>query len=225
MLITFSGLDGAGKSTLIECVSRTLARANRPAAVLHMNHDLGVYAALRWVEKRLRGERTDGASSSRVAQGGLPSAGSASSGRTALLRRVRHAIVWSKWLRTLLYPLDLVVFLVVRIYVERVRGDVLIMDRYFYDTLVDVFGDRRRSVLRVLHALTPTPSLAIYVDVTAEEAFARKGEYSVPYLQRRVSAYHAMLGWAPSTVVLRNSDLATSRLAVERLILRETAAS
>ena len=225
MLITFSGLDGAGKSTLIDCAAGTLARANRPAAVLHMNHDLGVYASLRWARNRLRHRGVSSTSRPRSGSDGASSPPRTGSAPRLLIRRVRQAIVWNKWLRTLLYPLDLMVFLVVRVYVERVRGRVLIMDRYFYDTLVDVSGGHRRSILRILHAITPTPSIAIYVDVTAEEAFARKGEYSIPYLQGRVSAYRAVLRWAPSTIVVRNTDLATSRHAVECLILQQTAAS
>ena len=36
MLITFSGLDGAGKSTLIAWLKDTLERRNRRVAVFHM---------------------------------------------------------------------------------------------------------------------------------------------------------------------------------------------
>ena len=224
MLITFSGLDGAGKSTLIESVVRTLARANRPAAVLHMNHDLGVYAVIRSLARALRPRNA--ARGAPAAVRGAPRRGLGSApGARGAARRLRHAIVWNKGLRTLLYPIDLMMFLAVRLYVERVRGHVLIMDRYFYDTLVDVFAERRRGVLKVLQSLTPTPSVAIYVDVTPEEAFARKGEYSVPYLQRRVSAYRTILESAPATVIIRNTDLGASSHEVEHLVLRRLAVS
>src|SRR5690606_38995894 len=47
MLVTFSGLDGAGKSTVIGDVVDTLRGAGRRCVVLHMNDDVGTYAFLR----------------------------------------------------------------------------------------------------------------------------------------------------------------------------------
>src|SRR5437868_14634888 len=47
MLITFSGLDGAGKSTLIEWLRSALEEQRHRVAVLHLEHDVGVYAAVR----------------------------------------------------------------------------------------------------------------------------------------------------------------------------------
>ncbi len=57
MLITFSGLDGAGKSTLIEFVSATLEGERRTVCVLHLNDDVGIYAFVRGLRDRLRGGR------------------------------------------------------------------------------------------------------------------------------------------------------------------------
>ncbi|HEU5262475.1 MAG TPA: hypothetical protein VFU41_13745, partial [Gemmatimonadales bacterium] len=47
MLITVSGLDGAGKSTLIGGLRAALERHGHTVAVLHMNDDVGVYAYAR----------------------------------------------------------------------------------------------------------------------------------------------------------------------------------
>ena len=55
MLITFSGLDGAGKSTLIAWLKESLERGNRRVAVFHMNDHVGAYAYLRAVRDRLFG--------------------------------------------------------------------------------------------------------------------------------------------------------------------------
>src|SRR3989440_5359196 len=55
MLITFSGLDGAGKSTLVRWLQQTLERQNRRVGVFHMNDHVGVYAYLRRLRDRLGG--------------------------------------------------------------------------------------------------------------------------------------------------------------------------
>ncbi len=143
MLITFSGLDGAGKSTLIEWLRTALEDQQQPVVVLHLEHDLGVYASARWLrdglEHLVRGGRSNGAGGQAAASvaGGPP-------GRIAMLaRRIRHAVVWSKIIRRLIYPIDVLVFLCYRGYIEGIQRRVLIMDRYFYDILVDVSGGRR----------------------------------------------------------------------------------
>ena len=47
LVITFSGLDGAGKSTLIDWLEGELERRHRPVTVLRMADGVGVYAGLR----------------------------------------------------------------------------------------------------------------------------------------------------------------------------------
>src|SRR5205807_8131704 len=117
MLITFSGLDGAGKSTLVRWLQQTLERQNRRVVVFHMNDHVGVYAYLRRLRNQL---------------GGAPPR----NGGAGALRRVRDALLWGRVLRRVIYPLDLLLFLVYRLYHESIRRRVVIMDRYFYDTLV-----------------------------------------------------------------------------------------
>jgi hypothetical protein len=211
MLITFSGLDGAGKSTLIERLKTALEQRHRPVAVFHINDHVGVYAYLRALRDRVGG-----------VGGPVPSNGSPPtppSGLRAAYRQVRNAVLWNKPLRRLIYPVDLLVFLVYRLYVEKLRKRVLVMDRYFYDTLVDVAYDRSWTWLYVLQRLTPTPDLAVFLDITPEESFARKGEYSVPYLQRRATAYHQVFRRVPGVVALHNTDFDATARTLERLAL------
>src|SRR5436190_2065273 len=54
MLITFSGLDGAGKSSLIAWLKDELERRGRAVTVLHMNRDVGRpggWGWLRWLHR------------------------------------------------------------------------------------------------------------------------------------------------------------------------------
>src|SRR5207247_9213784 len=55
MLITLSGLDGAGKATLIASLRTALEERQRPVAVLHLDDELGVYAYARMVRDGLKG--------------------------------------------------------------------------------------------------------------------------------------------------------------------------
>ena len=242
MLITFSGLDGAGKSTLIAWLAHALERDRHRVAVCHMNTGIGVYAALRALRDavRPRGRRDlraratvgtgDGARTAPpplaallVTDASEPTASRRARFR-ARLRRARYTLVWNKRLRRALYPVDLVVFLCYRFYVERIAKRILIMDRYFYDTLVDVTDGRRRPLLRLYERVTPAPTLAIFLDVGPEECFARKGEYSVEYLQRRWQAYHAVLPRVPTSVRLAARDLDSAKTTLHALVSARLAA-
>jgi hypothetical protein len=223
MLITFSGLDGAGKSTLIAWLKARLEEEHRPVAVFHMTDDIGMYAYLRAVRDWfVRARRDGGGATVRTDRRVVVSTdgGQHATGGQGGARRVGvlRAIVWSKRLRRCIYPLDLATFLLYRLYVEHLTTRVLIMDRYFYDTLVDVADGRSWRWLRWLERITPTPTVPVFLDITPEESYARKGEYTVEYLRKRWVAYREVFRWLPSAVVLTNQDLSATKVALERVV-------
>lgn len=214
MLITFSGLDGAGKSTLIEFVSATLERQRRDVRVLHLNDEVGVYAFLRSLRDRLRGrheaELAPGTPDPRSQKLQRP----VPAGLRGALSRWRTALVWNKPMRRLLYLVDLAIFQCYRFWLETVRGRVLIMDRYFYDTLVDVTNGRPRLWTRVLERLTPEPTVPVLLEITPEESFRRKREFSIDYLRHRADVYHNVFARVPGAVRLVNTDLERTKAAL-----------
>src|SRR5205823_11253430 len=72
MLITFSGLDGAGKSTLVRWLQQTLEREHRRVVVFHMNDHVGVYAYLRRLRNQLGGAPPHPAAAVRTGRGQRP---------------------------------------------------------------------------------------------------------------------------------------------------------
>ena len=216
MLITFSGLDGAGKSTLIEWLRTELVRRHRAVRVFHMNDDVGVYAYLRAIRDRLKRLVSHG---NGVPTSPPPSPVGVRAALRAGLQRVREAALWNKPIRRALYPIDLLIFLGYRLYFERIRGEVLIMDRYFYDTLVDLADGGNFAAVRLLKRLTPTPHLPVFLEITPSESYARKGEYSVEYLSRRWTAYRTIAPWVRSAVVLVNEELCKTEAALKTVVL------
>lgn len=225
MLITFSGLDGAGKSTLIKWLQRQLEAENRRVAVFHMNDHIGVYAYLRLVRDGVR-RLTPGRRNGQERTEPRRSLSRRPGGRMSVaLRRVRCAVIWNKPVRRLIYPVDLFIFLWYRFYVEKVEGRVLLMDRYFYDTLVDVSDGRGWFWIRLLKWLTPTPHVPVYLDVTPEESFARKGEYTVEYLRQRRVAYRTVFPWVSTSVTLESRDLDASKAVLRQVVTQRMAGS
>lgn len=219
MLITFSGLDGAGKSTLIEWLRTTLEHEGHGVRVLHMNDDVGLYAYLRSLRDRALGitREVDGASSAHTTTSPKPRDPRGIGGS---IRRIRNAVVWNKPLRRLIYPIDLALFLCYRVYHERLKHRILIMDRYFYDTLVDVSDGKNWFWIRLLERITPTPHVSVFLDVTPEESFQRKGEYDVEYLRRRWVAYKKVFPWIPDSITVRNGDLEATKSILQRAVAR-----
>lgn len=226
MLITFSGLDGSGKSTLIAWLQLELERRHRAVSVVHMNDHVGLYASLR--AARSMGQRLLGRTVAPPPPPGVADARTTrqprdEQGRPRLrgLARLRYAIIWNKPVRRLIYLFDVALFLAYRFYAEKLRNRVLIMDRYFYDTLVDVADGHAWTWARVLKRLTPTPDVPVLLDVTPEESYARKSEYSIEYLRLRWTGYHTVFPWVRSSVILVNKDLdATKRILRETVLER-----
>lgn len=205
MLITFSGLDGSGKSTVIASLADALEQRHSSPIVLHMNDDFGIHAAVRRLRDVVFGPRRAGS--------GPPS------DRPSL----RRFILWNRSVRRILYPLDLAIFFCYHAYLVRLRRRVIIMDRYFYDRLVDVSDRRWWWLLRLFERMTPTPELAVYLDASPEECFERKGEYSVDYLRRRRQAYRVVLQWVAGCVAIDTRDLDRAKDEVRRLVVARLA--
>jgi thymidylate kinase len=218
MLITFSGLDGSGKSTLVDYLKESLEDDNQRVAVSHMYYDIGVYACLRFLVQQTVG-RIGGRSEKRTLQTHAPREQCHKGKFRSRIARLRYQLAWNKSLRIVVYPLDVLIFLLYRFYVEKLHRQILIMDRYFYDTLVDVTGARSSFRLRFLSWLTPTPSLPVYLDISPENAFLRKSEYSVAYLSGRRLSYQKLISELPKVLVLSTEqDLEITRRSLTSAI-------
>lgn len=217
MLVTLSGLDGAGKSTLAEALKASLERDGKPAVIFHMNKDVGLYAYVRsardavkaWIETAKRQPATAAAAEDGSTQ--------ETSAKRALLE-IRRRIIWNKPLRRWVDLGDLVLFLAYRLYIEKFRGRVLIMDRYFYDRLADQADGSRWKYLKWFAGITPEPDVPILVEVSPEEAFGRKGEYSIESMTLRRANYREIFGWVPGSIILPNDDLETAMETLEQIV-------
>jgi len=86
---------------------------------------------------------------------------------------------------------------------HRLRGRVVLVDRFGYDALSsndDSVGGRILSA--VVPRLTPTPDLVLLLDAPGSMMFERKGEHSVPVLEARRQAYLALRDRVPDLVVM-----------------------
>lgn len=175
-LISFSGIDGAGKSTQIEHLRAALTDAACQVVQLAFWDDVVVLCRFRegFTHKVFKSEKGVGAP-------GKP-----------VQRRDKNVRSWYlSLLRGALYLLDT---LHLRQVVRRARrsgADVVIFDRYLYDELANLplQNPLARAFLRLASALAPRPDLAYVIDANPEEACARKPEYPLEFSRRCRQTY------------------------------------
>lgn len=222
MLISLSGLDGAGKSTLAEALRSRLEKNGVRAVIFHMNKDVGLYAYLRnardAVKSSFRSRPSESSADDRLRHPATGPDRPIGSAKAALLE-VRRRIIWNKSLRRWVDLGDLATFHLYRLYIEKVRGRVLIMDRYFYDRMADIADGRRWRYLRWFSRITPAPDVAVFVEVSPEEAFRRKQEYSVESMTSRSATYKEIFSWVQGSVTLCNNDLEEAVETLEQIVL------
>lgn len=160
-LITFTGLDGSGKSTQLDLLKTHLEQEGKKVAVFHAIE----FSLANRITLALRGGKTF-----------VPGKEKA----------VTHASPFSRFLRTVFLAIDILRF---RSFTKKLEHDgieYLLSDRYFFDTVVNIeyFGG---SVPNSLANHIPTPDRAFYLRITPEEILQRDRipEQGLEYLRKK----------------------------------------
>lgn len=188
LLISFSGLDGAGKSTQIDNLRAFLDSRGLRSRLLAFWDDVVVLSRYRegFVHKVFKSERGIGAP-------GKP-----------VNRRDKNVRRWHVNLaRHGLYLLDALHLRRVIARARRSGADVIIMDRYIHDELANLPLDNRltRAFVRSVAALAPRPDLAYMLDADPDVARARKPEYPLEFLRDSRRRYHRLVPIVRMTVI------------------------
>lgn len=175
-VVSFSGIDGAGKSTQIDALCRYARGLGFQVTVLTFWDNI---VALSRFRERLSSKAFKGD------QGiGSPD--------RPISRRDKNVTAWYiTALRLCLYALDaLSLGIAVSRFADSGEG-FIIFDRYIYDELANLPLQRWsiRGYLRLLLVFVPKPDVAILLDADPEIAAARKPEYPLEFVRRNREAY------------------------------------
>jgi thymidylate kinase len=206
-IISFSGIDGAGKSTQIQALEAWLLQSGLQVSIFSMWDDVVVGARLREFASHhaFRGDQGIG------------------SPEKPLERRDKNVSSRPlELIRLCLYCADaLSLSFRIRRLQHSSGHEIVIFDRYIYDELANLPLKQwlPRTITRLIVKLVPAPDLACIIDIVPEVARFRKPEYPLEFLLRNRQAYLALQEFVPNLTVVENSSLEETIMKVRAALL------
>ena len=202
ILISFSGLDGSGKSTQIENLTSYLEERGLATTTLAFWDNVVVWSRYRegFVHAVYGSEKGIGAPDKPVN------------------RRDKNVRKWYLSVaRHFLYLADALHLGSVIRRARRLPVQVVIMDRYIYDELANLplSNPLTRMFVRVVSWMVPRPDVAYLLDADPEAARARKPEYPVDFMRECRASYFRLAELLGTMIVIPPLPLTAAKTEVE----------
>jgi thymidylate kinase len=208
ILVSFSGMDGCGKTTQIQNLRALLAALGMSQRLVTFWDDVVVLSRYRegFVHVVYGSERGIG------------------SPERPVNRRDKNVRAWYlTLLRHLLYLLDAIHLSLIVWRARRSPCDVVIFDRYIYDEWANLPLNHSltRLYLLVMKMIVPQPDLALLLDADPDEARARKPEYPLEFLHKCRRAYFELAHILSNITAVPPLPLPDAKQEVELLFMEK----
>ena len=206
--VSFSGIDGAGKSTQIEALCARMMQDGLRVVVIRFWDDVARLTRIR--------ENTG-----HVIFRGDKGVGSVSA---PINRRDKNVTSWFMTaVRLFLYFIDAISL---RLSVKkelRSEVDLVVFDRYAYDELANLALNNPiiRAYIWLIMKIVPRPHISYLLDADPEKARARKPEYPIEFLHINRQSYLALSDLVGGITVIAPMPVLEVEQAVLRLALAE----
>jgi thymidylate kinase len=206
--VSFSGIDGAGKSTQIEALRSRLIAAGARVLLITFWNDVARLTRLREVTGHTLFKGDEGV--------GTPTA--------PVDRRDKNVQSWYMTvLRFGLYFVDAISLRIVVATTRRSDADVVIFDRYLYDELANLSLHNRivSAYVRLLLVLIPRPDISFILDADPVQARARKPEYPLEFLHSSRASYRALSELAGGITIIAPQPIEDVERQIWQQVLKE----
>jgi thymidylate kinase len=202
--VSFSGIDGAGKSTQIENLRTRLDEAGVRVLLITFWDEVARLKRIRETTGHIlfKGEKGVGTPEKPVR------------------RRDKNVQSWYMTpVRFCLYFFDAVWLSVVVAKTKQSNSEIVIFDRYLYDELANLSLRNRvaRAYVQVLLKFIPQPDISYLLDADPDQARVRKPEYPLEFLHSSRASYLALSKLVGGMTIIAPQSLQD----VECQILRE----
>jgi thymidylate kinase len=178
--VSFSGIDGAGKSTQIQRFCAKLEQVGLRYSLVSFWDDVARFKGLREgaSHRIFKGDRGVGSPAAPIAR-----------------RDKNVRSWWMTMLRLCIYLADAISTRSLMAKARRSNVDVVIFDRFIYDELANLRLDNAamRTYARAIARLVPEPQISFLLDADPVEARARKPEYPLEFLHFSRKSYFELI--------------------------------
>ena len=197
-LITFSGLDGSGKTTIIKQILLRLNTKEKVCVSYTVYFDISIYAILRKIRNRIKYDNGD---NKKPVQNSI--------GQQNKLLKVLLIIFRNKYVKLIVIYIDAFIAWLYFLYYCYLKNKILIIDRFYYDFLIDIGleGININKHYKYLSKIYPRPHIPIYLDINPTEAWNRKHEYNLNYLKKKKEYYDNIFKGNISSLIIYNDDI------------------
>jgi thymidylate kinase len=193
-LITFSGIDGAGKTTQIEYLSSYLQTQGLRVLRLTFWDDVAVWSKMR---AEVGHRALDFGQVDRMAR---PSFSPKNN------KHVRKGYLSTA--RSGFYLLDVARLHRLLASDQIQTADVVIFDRYIYDQIANIYSQSfaARIYSKILLSHTPAPDLAFVLDASPAAAFTRKPEYPLEFVHQNRQDFLRLRELVPEIIIIADAQ-------------------
>ena len=199
-VVSFSGIDGAGKSTQIQALQAHLHEQGFRTLLLAFWDDVAVFPHFREFMslKAFKGD----------AGVGTPD--------KPIERRDKNVVSWYTIAARLLFYLLDAISLRWILWQVSPQIDFIIFDRFIYDELANLPLNPWlfRFYVRLVLAISPRPAVAYLIDAEPAAAFARKPEYPLEFLRLNRAAYLSLSQLIPPMQVVGPGSIDAITLSI-----------